>query len=159
MFSPEAIPPTERLARHLTCPTMRKAKQPTTGPASPFDDQSYFYLGYVVLDDDDVEAFAQAYRKQIADGGTFDGDLTVETPNGTKVLHRLRSAVDGDSENVAPILIERDFGHIKIEKVDGRKVRLRGARVVYMNGSVQFVQRGTWPMTEKTQRILAELSR
>lgn len=159
MFSPETIPPTERLGRYLVCPTMRKAKQPTTGPASPFDDQSYFYLGYVVLNDDDVEAFAQAYRKQIAEGGNFDGDLTVETPNGTKVLRRLRSGVDGDSENVTPVLIERDFGHVKIETVEGRKVRVHGARVVYMNGSVKLVPRGTWPMTKKTQRILAELAR
>jgi hypothetical protein len=37
-------------------------------------------------------------------------------------------------------------------------VRVRGGRVVYMNGSDKFVPQGTWPMTERTQRILAELA-
>jgi hypothetical protein len=157
---------------------MRKAKQPTTGPASPFDDQSYFYLGYAVLDDDDIEAFAQAYRKHVAAGGTFEGDLAVETGEGSRVLHRLsegvgkllgteRAVVDTkvvgvpvnpDVQGQIPVFIERDFGHVRIENIDGRKVRVRGGRVVYMNGSDKFVPQGTWPMTERTQRILAELA-
>lgn len=160
MFSPKAIPSDESIGISLTCPTMRKAKKPTTGPASPFDDQSYFYLGYAVLDENDIEAFAQAYRKQTAVGGTFEGDLAVETAEGTRILHRLREGapVNPDARRKTPVFIERGFGHVRIETVDGRKVRVRGGRVVYTNGANEFVPLGAWPMTERTQRILAELA-
>jgi hypothetical protein len=179
MFSAEAIPQKEDIGPLLTCPTIRYAKQPTTGPASPFDDQSYFYLGYALLNDDAVEAFAQAYRKHIAEGGTFDGDLVVEDGEGTHVLHRLSEGVEevlratqdrlsgsphayyqrpdavaGD----VPLLIERGLGHVDADSDDGKGNRIRGAYVVYLNVGVQFVEHGTWPMTEKTQRILAELA-
>jgi hypothetical protein len=161
MFSPKAIPSEESIGISLTCPTMRKAKQPTTGPASPFDDQSYFYLGYAVQSDDDVEAFAQAYRKQVAAGGAFEGDLTVEKAEETKVLHRLRrdASVNPEAQGKTPVFIERGCGHVRIETVDGRKVRVRGGRVVHMNGANNFVPQGTWPMTERTQRLLAEIAR
>ena len=160
MFSPKAVPSDESIGMSLTCPTIRKAKQPTTGPASPFDDQSYFYLGYAVLNDDDVEAFAQAYRKEMASGASFEGDLAVETKQGTKMLHRLRAgmAVNTDIQGGIPVFIERGWSHVRIENLDGRKTRVRGGRVVYMNGANRFVPQGTWPMTEKTQRILAELA-
>ena len=117
-------------------------------------------MGYAVLDDNDVEAFAQAYRKQVAAGGTFDGDLTVETAEGSKILHRLRAGVpdNPDVRGKTPVFIERGCGHVRIENVDGRKVRVCGGRVVFMNGANNFVPQGTWPMTERTQRILAELA-
>ncbi len=172
MFSAEAIPQKDDIGPRLTCPTIRYAKQPTTGPASPFDDQSYFYLGYAVRDEDDVEVFAQAYRKQIAEGGTFDGDLVVENGEGTRVLHRLsegvgellraEGAVPTNEISAAtiskiPVLIERDLGHINADNVEGPN-RIRGAWVLYLSGDVRFVESGTWPITEKTQRILAELA-
>jgi hypothetical protein len=181
MFPPEGIPQKEDIGAALTCPTIRYAKQPTTGPASPFDDQSYFYLGYAVLDDGDVEAFAQAYRKRLAeveriDGATFNEDLVVvETGGRTRVLHRLREGVEGvligegaapgsdvaastRGQDEIPVLIERDLGHIHTEYIEGPADRMRGAKVLYLSGDVRFVPRGTWPMTEKTQRILAELA-
>ena len=181
MFSAEAIPP-ERFPGPLpfTCPTMQRTTghKATETAAGPYDDRSYFYLGYAVLDDDDVEAFAQAYRKQIAEGGTFDHDLTVETGGDKRVLHRLSVDVKevwratGDPNAISPyegreeyyqvpgvvnadvpVLIERDVGHIYTDW-DGRP---RGANVLFLNAGVHFVQRGTWPLTEKTQSILAEL--
>jgi len=161
MFSPKAIPSDETVGASLTCTTMRKAKTATTGPASPFDDQSYFYLGYAVQSDDDVETFAQAYRDQIAAGGVFESDLTVKTPEGTSVLHRLRAdgPVNAEGQGKTPVFIERGCGHVRIETVNGRKVRVHGGRVVYMNGANRFVPQGTWPMTERTQRVLAEIAR
>jgi hypothetical protein len=66
--------------------------------------------------------------------------------------------VNSDVQGRIPVFVERDFGHVRIENVDGRKVRVRGGRVVYINGTDKFVPQGTWPMTERTQRILAELA-
>lgn len=185
MFSPEVIPPEDDLLRSLTCPTVRYSRKGTAGykvarmETPPFDDHSYFYLGYAVLNDDAVEAFAQAYRKKIAEGGTFDEDLVVEDREGTHVLHRLsigvkevlsaaqdrlsvspnagREAyyqVPGVVTTDVPLLIERDLGHVSSDW-DGPP---RGAYVLYLNVGLQFVERGTWPITEKTQRILAELA-
>ena len=182
MFSAKAIAPkddTEPLP--LTCPTIRYARKRTTGREAS-DDQSYFYLGYAVLNDDDVEAFAKAYRKQIAEGGTFDGDLVVEDGEETRVLHRLSDGVfqvlratqdhrspprlEGhrvlayQTVGVAPtddvpILIERGLGHVY---ADWGPPPPRGANVLYAYSGVHFIEHGTWPMTEKTQRILAELA-
>jgi hypothetical protein len=179
MFTPDSLPSGIDIGAHLTCPTIRNAKKSTTGPASPFDDQSYFYLGYALRSDDAVEAFAKAYRRRIAEGGTFDEDLVVEDGDGKHVLHRLSEGVKevlraehdrlsaspyegrGPEYHVAtvvcddvPLLIERDLGHVDADS-DGRP---RGALVLYQNVGVQYVARGTWPVTEKTQRILAELA-
>jgi hypothetical protein len=38
-------------------------------------------------------------------------------------------------------------------------VRVHGGRVVYLNDADKFVPQGIWPMTERTQRILAELAK
>jgi hypothetical protein len=142
MFSPKAIPSDESVGRALTCPTICRAAHPATGPASPFDDQSYFYLGYALRNDDEVEAFAQAYRKHIAAGGTFEADLPIQTAEGTRVLHRLRKGVENllgaartltdkaapsdadkkdssapvppDVQGQIPVFIERGFGHVRI---------------------------------------------
>ena len=185
MFSPEAIPPNHFLGEiPFTCPTIRYAKksarnQVSDNLESAYDDQSYFYLGYAVLDDDDVEAFAKAYRKRIAEVGTFDDDIVVEESNGTRVFHRLSEYVEevwratGDPNAISqyegreertnwdavvtadvPILIERDMGHVYTDW-DGHP---RVAHVIYLHSGLQMVETGTWPMTEKTQRILAELA-
>ncbi len=186
MFPEEGIPPAHFGGPlRLTCPTIRDAEKGTARyeaahmETPPFDDQSYFYLGYAVLDDDDVEAFARAYRKKLAEGGTFDEDLVVEDGEGTRVLHRLSSDVrkvwraTGDTHAISPhparesgpdepswaatdipLLIERDVGH-KHPYYEGHPL---GAQVMFLRGGIQFVERGTWPMTEKTQRILAKLA-
>jgi hypothetical protein len=186
MFSADSIPLKETLP--LTCPTIRYAEKGTAAHKAarmqtpPHDDQSYFYLGYAVLNDDDVEAFAQAYRRQIAESGTFDEDLVVEDGEGTHVIHRLSDSVfqalpttqerlsppslEGHQvvayqtvglapTDDVPILIERDLGHVY---TDWGPPPPRGAHVLYAYSGVHFIERGTWPMTEKTQRILAELA-
>lgn len=186
MFSTGAIPQKEEIGRFLTCPTIRFAEGRVTSPASPFDDQSYYYLGYALLNDDAVEAFARAYRKRIAEGkgvegGMFDGDLVVEDAEGKHVLHRLADGVDkvllaskdrlsmspnagkepgyqdpGVETDDVPILIERGIHHKNVDYFEGPVIR--GAWVLYLNLGVQFVEEGTWPLTEKTQRTLAELA-
>lgn len=180
MFPADALGPAADFAPFLTCPTIRYAKKPTTGAASPFDDQSYFYLGYALRNDDAVEAFAKAYRKQLADGGTFDKDLVVEDAKGTHTIHRLAadsrevlrasqdplslSPYEGQSPghqtqcvtDDMPILIERDIRHKNIDFLEAPT--FDGAWVLFLRDGPQFIERGTWPITEKTQRILAELA-
>lgn len=169
MFSPEAIPPTDDVRRLLTCPTVRKAKRGTEGYQAakmrtpPFGDQSYYYLGYALFSDEDVEAFAQAYRTQIAEGGTFDNDLVVQDGPNTRVLPRLKT---GLIERLrlrpalyagVPILIERGPGHID---PDGA-TRTPRYRVVYegrLAQGIESVELGNWPITEKTLGLLEELA-
>ena len=180
MFAADEIPKKDVIGPLLTCPTTRYAEQPTTGPASPFDDQSYFYLGYAVLNDDDVEAFAKAYRERLAEvespeGRAFHEDLVVQIGGRTRVLHRLREGVENvllaesaaptdevaataRIQNEIPVLIERDLGG-HIEYLEGSATPIRVAKVLYMSGDVRVVPSGKWPVTEKTQRILAELAK
>jgi len=180
MFAADEIPKKDVIGPLLTCPTIRYADQPTTGPASPFDDQSYFYLGYAVLNDDDVESFAQAYRERLAEiekpeGRAFHEDLVVQIGGRTRVLHRLREGVENvllaesaaptdevaataRIQNEIPVLIERDLGG-HIEYLEDSATPIRVAKVLYMSGDVRFVPSGKWPVTEKTQRILAELAK
>ena len=182
MFTPDWVPPETDLGPRLTCPTLRNAEKPMTGPASPFDDQSYFYLGYALRSDEAVEAFAKAYRKRIAEGGNFDEDLVVEDSEGKHVIHRLAQGVDevlrkehdrlslspyegndaGYQEmepltvcDDVPVMIERDLGHVCFDCADGAP---RVAHVLFLNAGIRDVAPGTWPITEKTQRILAELA-
>jgi len=50
----------------LTCPAE------AGNPPLLIDDHSYIYLGYVVMDEDDLNAFAEAYKERIAKGLIFD---------------------------------------------------------------------------------------
>lgn len=180
MFSPDAVHPSDGIGKLLTCPTLRYAKTGAKQAAGPFDDQSYFYLGYALRNDEAVAAFAKAYRKRVSEGGTFDQDLVVEDAQGTHTLHRLAanskevlrasqdalsvSPYEGQSPayqskcvtDDVPILIERDLGHRNIDSVEVPECE--GAWVLYLNDGLQFIERGTWPITEETQRILAELA-
>ncbi|MBP8130186.1 MAG: hypothetical protein KA184_11465 [Candidatus Hydrogenedentes bacterium] len=187
MFSREAIPPDSDILRALTCPTARYAGMNTAGYEAArartpvMGSQSYFYLGYALLDDDDVEAFARAYRTTISRGGTFDDDLVVGDGLETRVLHRLQIDVmslwrqTGDPNALSPyegrerygdipdfggitsdvpVLIERGVGHIFTDW-DSRP---RFSHVVYLNDGLRSVERGTWPITEQTLTILEELA-
>lgn len=186
MFAPDMLPGGEELLSALTCPTARfaakgmaaeKAARMGTPPA---DDQSYYYLGYALRSEAALEAFATAYRRGIAGGGGFTGDLVLEDAGGVHTLHRLaensrevlraspdslaKSPYEGQSPGYhvpcvtddVPILIERDLGHRNIDAVDAPPAE--GAWVLYLNDGPCFIARGTWPVTEKTQRLLAELA-
>jgi len=147
----------------LICPSDRDAHIIKGPPrkmtmAEMIDDESYFYLGYAVTSDDDVKAFAEAYKQRIAEGLAIDEDLTA--PTGT--LHILRNGAErffivgiGDPQGSEkaqakiPILIERPENH-----------GLDGGHVLYMDGHVEFVpygESGRWPMTETTIETLNAL--
>jgi len=66
-------------------------------PAIFVDDQSYFYLGYVILDEREARAFAEAYKKRIAEGGDFTDDLEVAPGQGNAggdTIFRLRTNIE-----------------------------------------------------------------
>lgn len=128
-------------------------------PGIAIDDWSYYYLGYAVRNEEDMERFAAAYQEHVLEGKPLQEDiLDPDDPNGGRTLYRLREGVEhhflladeiepGASarmQSEIPILIERRGNH----KPDG-------AHVLYFDGHVEFIEYpGKWPMTEKTIGIL-----
>lgn len=137
------------------------------------DDHSYFYLGYAVLNDDEVEAFAEEYRRRIAEGRGFLDDMAVAQGKGnlgTNTIFRLRDDIErvihadalakaqqapagspsaGASVPTSeiPVMIERPDNH-----------SMPGGSVLYLDGHVDFIDfPGRWPMTKKTMSVLKEL--
>lgn len=127
------------------------------------DDDAYFYLGYVVSNDDEMATFAEAYSAIVADGGSFLEDIPVDEgagSYGTDKILRLREGVErfaitdindpGSSARIQskiPLMIERPDNHTP-----------GGGNVLYMDGHVEFKKYpGDWPMTFETIGILEEL--
>lgn len=127
------------------------------------NDHSYLYLGYAVTCDAEVKAFAEAYRAQMAQGSPPLEDLPVTEGQGSgggNTLYRLRGGVerriaknandDAEANAVAariPVLIER-LGHHETE----------GGNVLYLDGTVRWVNPGVWPMTKATKDALSEIA-
>lgn len=139
----------------LICPSDSDAallddSSSSADPSIFLDDHSYFYLGYVVTNDADVERFAKAYRAHISKGLPFVGDLDVPAAASTgengKIV-QLHKDIDATLQSRIPVLIERPDNHIPL-----------GGNVLYMDGDVEFLRYpGEWPMTEKTIRTLEAL--
>ena len=73
------------------------AEEREQNPAILVDDHSYFYLGYVILDEREARAFAEGYKKRIAEGGDFTDDLNVPPGQGnagSDTIFRLRKGVE-----------------------------------------------------------------
>jgi prepilin-type processing-associated H-X9-DG protein len=145
----------------LICPGDKKAEVLKTpeakkDPGKLIDDHSYFYFGYVVHNDADVKAFADAYKARVAKGLKFNEDL--DGPQGK--IYQLREGIERklvtDASNPAaaaktqseiPVLIERP-GHHEPD----------GGNVLFMDGHVEFIRMGgNWPMTKETLDILKSL--
>jgi prepilin-type processing-associated H-X9-DG protein len=134
-------------------------------PASPYacatpavDDQSYFYPGYVLLDDGDVAAFATAYAAQLSAGGDFEEDLPIATSYGTALV-RIWEGVPHYS--VPSSMTRRVYQHeipVLIEWPDNHD-DLRGGNVLYMDGHVEWLEYpGQFPMTVATMNFLTTLA-
>ncbi|MCL4691166.1 MAG: hypothetical protein KJ060_01440 [Candidatus Hydrogenedentes bacterium] len=141
---------------------------------------SYWYLGYVVWDDETVEAFADAYRQRITEGTGFATDLPVDLP--IKRLTRLDGMLrrhgyfTGDEQEKPkweflrlrdaeiPVLIERPHPYPgPLGLWLGVPVPLSkpviGGCVLYKDGHTEFIPYpGKWPMTERTITALSALS-
>ena len=122
------------------------------------DHSSYFYLGYVVRDIEELQAFSDAYVARVAAGLPFDTDL--DTPSGK--LYRLREGVErlltSDPNNPAagaaiqsaiPVFIE--INHPNPD----------GGNVLFMDGHVEFIRyrsNSPFPINEAAMNILKSLS-
>jgi prepilin-type processing-associated H-X9-DG protein len=160
MFDPQEVYPeyvTDPVI--MLCPKMAKdqgqAEKPD--PMALIDDASYFYLGYAVRSDADVQLYAQAYRERMANGQGMNEDISI---SDGKTLYRLREGVERffieDIANPAagamiqssiPVVIERLGHHVP-----------EGCNILYMDGHVEFKRYpGEWPMTEATMNALESL--
>ncbi len=153
----------------LVCPeydtSFRWLETDPQDPAEWFGDQSYFYLGYLVTNDDEMRAFADAYRERIAEGLPFDEDLPAPTGHGSRggdSLLRLRDRARGfpreqeQVEEAEAAAIQDAKTVIMIERLGNHETP--GGHVLFLDGHVEFrAYPGEWPMTKATMAILDEL--
>lgn len=127
------------------------------------DDHSYFYLGYAVMSDAEMAAFAEAYGARVAAGLRFDEDLEVDAGTGTAgggVLYRLREGIArvaaSDPQSLLDAAVAKSQIPVLIERTDNHLPP--GGNVLFMDGHVEFIRYpGKWPMTEETVEILEAL--
>lgn len=144
----------------MLCPASKEAE--TVGKLAVdqasrlIDDHSYIYLGYAVMNEEQLLGFLEAYTAR-AGKETFDTNLTL--PNG-KPLYRLREGIErflitdaNDSEAAMealakiPLLIERPGNHS------------RGANVLYLDGHVEMKKcPGEFPYTNAVLKELEKIS-
>ncbi|MFC1736028.1 hypothetical protein ACFL1X_07915 [Candidatus Hydrogenedentota bacterium] len=144
----------------LVCPG---AAEPT--PLPFFDDQHYVYLGYLLMNDADVQSFATAYAAELGGAGDLTGDLTATASYGdnTKLLH-LRNNV-GDVLNAAILLggpVDDYVGDheipVMLEWPDNHE-GLTGGHVLYLDGHVEWHDYpGEFPMTTTAINTLDTLA-
>lgn len=132
-------------------------------PEGIIDDHSYFYLGYAIIDEEGLVAFAEAYETHTPEASGYDAAFKL--PEGKLIadadsIFRLREGVarfmitdinnpsaSAYLESSIPVLIERPDNHTPA-----------GGNVLYMDGHVEYKEYpGEWPMTEKTIAILEKL--
>ena len=125
-----------------------------------FQSSDYYYLGYVLNDDGGVEAFAAAYLESIETGEALTDILEV-TSQDEETLHirRLREGVERffitDINNPAAASHAQSAIPVMMDKLGNHP---DGGNVLYMDGHIEFVQYGVWPMTERTHNALASLA-
>jgi len=132
----------------------------TEVPGAPLDDWSFVYLGYVIENQVQLELFAEAYKRIIAEKGDFTQDIDVASGLGncgTDKLHRLRSwdnlleilpCLRGRLDSI-PLVIEWPENHRgPVAKVVSLEPDSRGEAMAFP---------GEWPMTEAAIRVLREL--
>lgn len=129
-------------------------------PGVPLDDWSYVYLGYVIENQAQLELFAQAYIRIVAEDGDFTQDIKVAAGQGncgTDTIYRLREVpqllellpcLEGRLDQI-PLVIEWPDNHRgPVAKVIAMH-RDRAGRVMPYPGE--------WPMTEEAIGVLREL--
>ncbi len=121
------------------------------------DDYNYLYLGYTVLDIEDLQAFADAYKAHIAAKLPFEEDI--DTPKGK--LYRLREGVERflitDLNNPAASAMMQSRVPVLIELPEHDPM---GGNVLFMDGHVEFIRyadRGTFPIDKESMDILKSL--
>jgi prepilin-type processing-associated H-X9-DG protein len=155
----------------LVCPTELAAIQATAKELEEapdrvdvfFDDHSYWFPGYALVDEPTGLAFVEEYRKRALAGLDFDEDLEVTTESGVLLtIYRLREGVERhfnvDISNMTtglkaqseiPVIIERPGHHVP-----------KGGNVLFMDAHVEFIKYpGEFPMTERFIKALESLDK
>jgi prepilin-type processing-associated H-X9-DG protein len=153
MFEPQGMTPYYLNAlERLHCPGSEFA---CTLPAA--DDDSYAYLGYVVLSDSDMSAFATAHAAQLSGSGDFSDDLAGTMSYGN-TIYRLREGIERTITDESAIDVAQSQIPVLIEWPDNHS-DLRGGNVLYMDGHVEWHDYpGEFPMTEATISLLANMA-
>lgn len=148
----------------LACPSDETPPDSSGTIAERITDDSYFYLGYVITNEEEAREFLDAYRNHATQGSGFNGDLRVQPGQGTGGSGRfLRLRQDPGAELVEeialpdgglppdteiPIMFDRPDNHVP-----------SGINVLFLDGHVEFVQMGLeWPAQQWFLDELAELS-
>lgn len=141
----------------------------TVGVAHPdcITDMSYVYLGWLVMSDEEAEAFFEAYDKLSPDD--YDKDIIVPDGSGNAggtVIHRLQLDADrflGEETGLDPeypgseVPIAWDRPYVDPSRFSHQPA---GGNVVYLDGHVDFIKYGEkFPMTEAFAKLLDERER
>ncbi len=142
------------------CEFDKQGRAESEAPGATINDWSYVYLGYVIENQAQLELFAEAYMRIVAQKGDFTQDIKVASGQGncgTDTLHRMRSQDDlleilpclrGRLDRI-PLVIEWPENHRgPVAKVVSLAPKSRGDVMPYP---------GEWPMTEAAIGVLREL--
>ena len=143
---------------------LQDSREVTQVPGAPLDDWSYIYLGYVIENQEQLELFAQAYKRIIAEGGDFTEDIKVAAGQGncgTDTIYRLRDVskllkllpcLEGRLEQL-PLVVEWPENH----RGPVAKVITMANFMVHTGHTGVMPYPGEWPMTEAAIGVLREL--
>lgn len=163
-------------ANVLVCPsdsqTVAKSREAGADPAKMIDDGSYVYLGYVITSDDEMEAFAEVYKRRVAQRLPFNEDLDAPPGRGsvgTAKFYRLREGVVNEllkgSQDPGAIAKLQSQIPIMWDKVGIKPNAIffnhlpGGSNILFMDGHVEFQRYpGPWPISRRATEILSTLS-
>jgi len=121
------------------------------------DDHSYLYLGYALRSEEDANEFIDLYMDTVHSGGDFTKDLV--TPDG-RPLYRLgqkATRVLAENDGPAAVAIVASETPVLIERPDNHVPR--GGNVLYLDGHVELVKLGNFPMIQEFLDALESFER
>lgn len=153
---PEYITNTSLFVSPAHPEALQLKEQALREPLSVIDDRSYWYLGYVLPDEDTGLVFLEAFKGAVKAGDALDDDVAI---GGFGTIYRLREGVeravimDVNNPEAAremqariPIMIERPG------------IQDGGSNVLYLDGHVEFIPYpGRFPMTNEFVEALRVL--
>ncbi len=123
------------------------------------DHASYYYIGYAVTTQEQLEAFAAVFRERRGAGLAYNEDL--DTPQGK--IYRLREGVERffitDLNNPASAAMMQSEIPVLIESPHHNDPM--GGNVLFLDGHVEYIRyspNGKFPMIEEAMNILRALS-
>ena len=148
-------------------------KDALANPPLAFSDDSYWYLGYALPNEEAGLAFVDAYRKAVEETGKPPtGEIELESPvlvlvgpgrnslTRTSTLSPLESLEFVGVHNLSGISSPRQFWLKPLFPIFIERPGLQrgGSNVLWGNGRVEFMKYpGEWPMTERFIKALESL--